>query len=122
MQWKYYKNNDTLLTAAMHVGIDLISPERFRSITDEQHDHWDHVFSSAEWVYAFRDANSAQHLAALFAMKEAAMKASGEVGAKNYRTFEISHTSEGAPQLNREGMCVSVSHHEDMVVAVVIVL
>lgn len=105
----------------MRVGVDLISADKFTTLTKEDYKHWERVFSPYEWDYAFRDQSFHLHLAGLFAAKEAAMKATGEVGVGNYRTFEISHDETGAPHLELPGSSVSISHDTSMVIAVVLV-
>ena len=82
---------------------------------------WDRVFSEAEWAYAFRDAKSAQHLAGIFAAKEAAMKAYGRAGVKEFRSFEVRHNASGAPALAVRGSSLSISHDKHMAIAVVLV-
>ncbi len=103
------------------IGVDLISIKKFRKIKRSDYGHWERVFSSKEWAYAFGDASSAEHLAGMFAVKEAAMKATGAVGVKNYRKFEVSHAKNGAPKLNLSKSKVSISHDRNYAVAVVLV-
>ncbi len=105
----------------MNVGVDLIAVKKFKKIKRSDYGHWERVFSPPEWEYAFGDKSSAEHLAGMFAAKEAAMKATGAVGAKNYRKFEITHFKNGAPKINLSKAKISISHNQDMAVAVVLV-
>ena len=105
----------------MNIGIDLVAIKRFEKIKAGDNKAWKHVFTEQEWDYAFHDKHSAEHLAGMFAAKEAAMKASGKAGIKNMKTFEITHTKEGAPRLNKRGYRVSISHDHAYAIAVVLV-
>ena len=103
----------------MGIGIDLVAVRRFKKIKKADYDAWRHVFTGNEWKYAFKDTHSAEHLAGMFAAKEAAMKASGKVGVQHMKMFEVSHTAKGAPMLNKAGYQVSISHDFAYAVAVV---
>ena len=104
-----------------HIGIDLVAVRRFKKIKKTDYGAWNRVFSEQEWDYAFHDTHSAEHLAGMFAAKEAAMKASGKAGIENLKMFEITHTAECAPRLNKRGYCVSISHDHAYAIAVVLV-
>lgn len=105
----------------MNIGVDLISVRKFGKIKRADYKPWSRVFSPREWKYAFGDASSAEHLAGIFAAKEAAMKATGFTGVKNYRKFEITHALSGAPKINIKGGKVSISHDRNAAIAVVLV-
>ena len=105
----------------MNIGTDLVAVWRFRKIKKSDYAAWSRVFTEQEWDYAFHDKHSAEHLAGMFAAKEAAMKASGKAGIENLKTFEITHTTQGAPRLNKRGYCVSISHDRAYAIAVVLV-
>ena len=107
----------------MNIGIDLVAIKRFQKLKAGDYKAWKHVFTVREWTYAFRahHAHVAEHLAGMFAAKEAAMKASGKVGIENLKTFEIAHTTQGAPRLNKRGYHVSISHDHAYAIAVVLV-
>lgn len=104
----------------MNIGIDLIAIKRFCNLKKSDYAKWKHVFTSKEWRYAFRDTHTSQHLAGIFAAKEAAMKASGRTGITAFKEFEITHMTKGAPVLNHKGYTVSISHDQAYAVAVVI--
>ena len=103
----------------MSIGIDLVAVKKFKKIKKSDHSAWRHVFTDQEWGYAFGDSHSAEHLAGMFAAKEAAMKASGKVGVEHMKTFEVRHTVAGAPVIKKKGYQVSISHDQAYAVAVV---
>ena len=115
----------------MNIGIDIASLKKFKRIKSSDFKHWRRVFTACEWKYAFSaGGKSAERLAGIFAAKEAAMKAFGKVGVKNFREFEISHTPSGAPKLNKPSPFgkepgkprsrVSIAHNQDTAIAVVL--
>lgn len=104
----------------MNIGIDLVAIKKFRNVTKSDYAKWKHVFTRNEWEYAFRDSHIPEHLAGIFAAKEAAMKASGRTGITGFKEFEIMHTAKGAPVLKRKGYKVSISHDQAYAVAVVV--
>ena len=66
------------------------------------------------------DNNSAQHLAGIFAVKEATMKALGKTGKEQFKKIEVKHLKSGAPRLTFKRSCVSISHDKNTAIAVVI--
>lgn len=104
----------------MRVGVDVISVNRFMPLGEGDRHYWRHVFSKREWQRAWGEGNAHLHLAALFALKEACMKATGEVGQEHYRSFEIMHDDAGAPQIVGRDIAVSVSHAEGVAVAIAV--
>ena len=102
----------------MNIGVDIIEIKRFRRIKVGDYSSWDKVFAPKEWAYAFAAANAAERLAGIFAAKEAAMKATGKVGPKNFRQFEIIHGKDGEPKIAGGKLYISVSHTKDLAVAV----
>lgn len=104
----------------MKVGIDIIRIARFKKIKNDDYSHWSRVFTAAEWRYAFKDGLQAEHLAGMFAAKEAAMKASGRVGVGNFLRFEITHDKNGAPRIKGSKAAVSISTGGDYAAAVVV--
>lgn len=110
----------------MKVGIDLVSIKKFHKIKIDDFSHWNRVYSKAEWKIAYSASTlsnviPALKLASMFAIKEAAMKATGLVGPNNFRRFEISYNKDGAPAVSFKGSAVSVSHQGEYLVAVVII-
>lgn len=106
----------------MNIGIDFVSVGRFRKIRRSDHTRWKRVFTRREWAYAFRDVRSAQHLAGMFAAKEAAIKALNLPRARSLNTIEVRHDKTGAPSLSLPRSRVSISHAPDAAVAVVLLL
>ena len=113
--------NKTSPKKAKGIGIDMVSVARFRKIKKTDYKHWSRVFRQEEWAHAFRDEHSSEHLAGIFAAKEAAMKAFGTTGAGHFFDFEVSRTASGAPILNRKAL-VSISHDGRYAIAVVLAL
>lgn len=104
----------------MNIGIDLVAIKKFRNVKKSDYAKWRHIFIPNEWEYAFRDNHHPEHLAGVFAAKEAAMKASGRIGITGFKEFEIRHTAKGAPVLKGRGYKVSISHDQAYAVAVVV--
>ena len=104
----------------MRLGVDIISISRFRGINKEDFKLWEKVFTESEWVYCFKDERCAQHLAGVFAAKEAAFKALNGGAISTLKDIEVRHKKNGLPILNIAGLFVSISHTEDTAVAVVI--
>ena len=105
----------------MSIGIDIVSIKKFKRIKESDFKHWQKVFVPKEWQYAFAGKiKYAERLAGIFAAKEAAMKAFGKTGVKNFLAFEITHLPSGAPKLNKPRSKISIAHNQDMAVAVVL--
>ncbi|MDP3772345.1 MAG: 4'-phosphopantetheinyl transferase superfamily protein [bacterium] len=113
--------NVSFIIFLMRVGIDLVAVKKFLKVKKTDYWRWSHVFTVNEWAYAFRDVHRAEHLAGMFAAKEAAMKASGRMGVEYLKFFEVRHTARGAPSLRRAGYRVSISHDRTYAIAVVLV-
>lgn len=104
----------------MKVGIDISEVDRFRSIDRTEYSHWQNVFSPDEWEYIFKDSQAAQHMAGIFAAKEAIIKALGTVGKEYFRQIEIGHDPAGAPKANIPNSAISISHTQSMAIAIVV--
>lgn len=104
----------------MNIGIDLISVGRFKNLKVDDFANWNKTFKEQEWLYAFKDVHSAEHLAGIFAVKEAAIKVFGLADSASFGDFEVHHDSLGKPFLNIENVAVSVSHSQEHAVAVVL--
>jgi holo-[acyl-carrier-protein] synthase len=122
---------------SISVGIDLVSVSRVESIIDKWGDRFlDRVFTRAEVDYCRSRHCPARSLAARFAAKEAFFKAvsggSPERSAAGIRFKDIEVVTEpnGAPRLKSSGTAsdalggakasVSLSHEQDLAVAIVI--
>lgn len=110
------------------IGIDLVRIARFGRVKISDHKKWRRVFSAAEWQYAFRAAEPKERLAAMFAAKEAGMKAAGKAGAGEFLTWEIAHREGGVPFFakhpltKRRRIFASVSHEGDLAAAIVAIV
>src|SRR6266480_5972341 len=84
------------------IGIDIIEVKRVREVLVRTPRFAERVFTAAERVYCdSRGAVAAQHYAARFAAKEAALKAfqTGWRGGISWQDVEISARESGAPFL-----------------------
>ena len=93
------------------IGIDIIEVSRIREVLQRTPRFADRVFTPAERVYCDnRGAVAAQHYAARFAAKEAALKAlqTGWRGGISWQDVEISAQESGAPFLIFRGQVLEV--------------
>ena len=84
------------------IGIDIIEIQRIREVLSRTPRFTERVFTTAERVYCdSRGAVAAQHYAARFAAKEAALKAfqTGWRGGISWQDVEIASRESGAPFL-----------------------
>lgn len=107
------------------IGIDIADIKRFEQIKKPDFSLWERVFTESEWEYCFDKPNPHQHLAGIFAAKEAVMKAVGDDIMKRYDFIEIMHESNGKPNIvlktkKTQELDVSISHDGGIVVAVAI--
>jgi len=116
------------------IGTDIIEVHRIKRLFERQERFKERVFTSREIEYCERKRNKAQNYAARFAAKEAFLKAIGTGWRKgiSFKEVEIVNNREGKPEIVLYGTAlahtremgitniqVSVSHLEDMAVAVV---
>jgi len=88
------------------IGIDIIEVARVREVLQRTPRFTERVFTAAERVYCdSRGAVAAQHYAARFAAKEAALKAlkTGWRGGISWQDVEIGSQESGAPFLTFHG-------------------
>jgi holo-[acyl-carrier protein] synthase len=88
------------------IGIDIIEVARIREVLVRTPRFCERVFTTAERAYCdSRGAVAAQHYAARFAAKEAALKAlqTGWRGGISWQDVEISSWESGAPYLTFHG-------------------
>jgi len=105
------------------VGIDIVEIERFQGIKKSDFSSWNKVFKKQEWQYCFGKPLPAQHLAGIFAAKEAVMKAVGAPAMKRYTAICIEHREDGKPiaVLSVAGVSaveISISHDKRNAVAI----
>ena len=109
----------------MKVGIDIISTKKFGKIKRDDYKNWSKVFHPNEWDYAFKDKSFKEHLAGIFAAKEAAMKAYGEAGYEHFLDWQVKHAP--APKLIKKRarkslrFFLSISHANGLALAIVII-
>ncbi len=88
------------------IGIDIIEVARIREVLERTPRFTERVFTMAERAYCdSRGAVAAQHYAARFAAKEAALKAlkTGWRGGISWQDVEIGSLENGAPVLTFHG-------------------
>ena len=115
-------------------GIDIVELQRMRRMVDEWGDAFlQKVFTNQELNYAHSKANSTQHIAGRFAVKEAVAKAlsTGWSGGFRWKDVEVTNDSSGKPSVKlhgaigeRIGDCkihISISHSENVIVAIAII-
>ncbi|HKG60973.1 MAG TPA: holo-ACP synthase [Pyrinomonadaceae bacterium] len=93
------------------IGIDIIEVARIREVLLRTPRFGDRVFTAAERAYCdSRGVVAAQHYAARFAAKEAALKAlqTGWRGGISWQDVEISARESGAPYLIFRGEVLAV--------------
>jgi holo-[acyl-carrier protein] synthase len=84
------------------IGIDIIEVARIREVLDRTPRFHERVFTEAERAYCDgRGAVAAQHYAARFAAKEAALKAlkTGWSGGITWQDVEVASEESGAPYI-----------------------
>ncbi len=89
------------------IGIDIIEVRRIREVMERTPRFTERVFTPAERTYCdSRGAVAAQHYAARFAAKEAALKAlqTGWRGGIAWQDVEITAQESGAPFLKLQGV------------------
>ena len=88
------------------IGIDIIEVARIREVLQRTPRFCERVFTEAERAYCeSRGAVSAQHYAARWAAKEAALKAlkTGWRGGISWHDVEITSEESGAPSIHFQG-------------------
>jgi holo-[acyl-carrier protein] synthase len=110
----------------MNIGIDIEEVERFKKYVNNKK-YLEHIFAKEEISYSFIRKNTAQHLAARFAAKEAVWKALS-VKNENLSIMDIliKNTKKGRPQVyiknkKYKKIDISISHTKKYVVAVALV-
>jgi holo-[acyl-carrier protein] synthase len=117
------------------VGIDQVMVADFeRQVFVDNKAYYERLFSADEIAYCLGQAAPAQHFAARYAAKEAAVKACNAIVPLAYWQIEVQRASDGAPALHfwneqRSGpqrqltayrALVSLSHTETVASAVVV--
>lgn len=107
------------------IGIDITDINRFVVIQKNDFSSWQKVFTKSEWQYCFKKSRPAQHLAGIFAAKEAVIKALNLAATYRYNLIEIVHNKFGRPAIkiksrNKTKLEISISHDTNLAVAVAI--
>jgi len=111
------------------IGVDVADIGRFTKLNRRTDRHFlNRLFTRQELRYCFSRATAAPHLAARFAAKEAAIKALAmlNVRVSDWRELEVKRQKSGAPQLILPkqlgvGARISISHDQNIAIAVVII-
>lgn len=105
------------------VGIDIVFINKFKKVKATDYDFWSKFFTKNEWQYSFSDSGFYNHLAGIFAAKEAVIKLYSKRMINNYGQIEILHKTTGEPYPKIKGSVnkdikVSVSHDHGYAVAI----
>lgn len=101
------------------IGIDIERSAEFPASDDYRKDSfYVQNFTASEISYAILQINPRLTFTGLFAAKESLVKCRGDLRSLPFNEIEIKHDSNGKP--NFEGTSVSISHIDDLAVAVTI--
>ena len=105
------------------IGIDLISISKFKNVKKKDYQFWDKFYTKKEWEYCFSDVRSSEHLAGIFAAKEAVIKVYGKKEINNHGQVEIKHKTCGQPcvkikSLPKQDIRISISHEMGFGIAI----
>jgi holo-[acyl-carrier protein] synthase len=117
------------------IGIDLIETKRVEKMVAKGRQYLEAIFTENEMDFCEAKANKHEHYAARYATKEAVLKAMGTGwrGGLAYSDIEIVHEESGQPKVVVRGKVrkffdqnkiqqtsVSLSHHKEIAIAVII--
>jgi phosphopantetheine--protein transferase-like protein len=106
------------------IGIDIIAIDRFKKFTADDFVIKGKAFSESEWRQAFSSGKPSEHLAGIFAAKEALMKVLGGDIVGRFDRITIIHELDGKPAALLDGepidLAVSISHDGDYAIAVTV--
>jgi holo-[acyl-carrier protein] synthase len=110
----------------MKIGIDIEEVKKFMKYVKNK-EYLSHIFTDEEILYSFSKKNTAQHLAARFAAKEAVWKAMNIKKKLIITDISVKNTKDGKPQVyiknkKYKTINISLSHTNKYAVAVAIVL
>lgn len=105
------------------IGIDIVFISKFKKVKASDYDFWRKFFTKNEWQYSFSDSGFYNHLAGIFAAKEAIIKLYGKRAINNHSQIEILHRATGEPYPRIKGSVkmdirVSISHDHGYAVAI----
>lgn len=116
----------------MNVGIDIVKIDRIKFLMEEN-TRLDKIFTKQEQDYAKGYESLAEHLAGMFAVKEAVAKAlkTGFRDGLCPKDIEVLHDKNGAPMvvyseklklfLGERKVDISISHEKDIATAICII-
>lgn len=116
------------------IGIDLVNIKRIKKMHEKWGDAFlDKIYTSSEIAYCKTKARPYQHLAARFAIKEAAIKMLDKAEGLSWQDIEIENKASGKPELKLKRSArkaadligikkvhISISHEKELAVAQVI--
>jgi len=112
------------------IGVDIEDADRFRKIKKNSR-LLNKIFTRAELTYCLAKEDSAQHLAARWAAKEAVFKSLNNLGygQMDYKKIEVMNDLEGIPQIKLNGQGfknlaakISLSHSDNIAIAFAILI
>ncbi len=114
--------SDLSLEDTLGVGIDITEIQRFRDL-DTSSAFYKRVYTDQELEYCSNFSDSSSHLAAIFAGKEAVIKAIGDKSLLSMKSIEIAHDDDGSPkaticQLPEIKILLSLAHSKTHAVAI----
>lgn len=105
------------------IGIDIIEITRFKKIKKRDFQYWRKFFTKKEWDFCFLQPKPSQHLAGIFAAKEAVIKALDNKFLGRFDLIEIVHDRKGRPKINLmdktpKNVNISISHDKSVAIAI----
>lgn len=105
------------------IGIDIIFVKKFKKIKVTDYDFWNKFYTPKEWQYCFSNSGYYNHLAGIFAAKEAIIKSYGKVKIDDHSHIEILHKATGEPYCKINGAIkkkiqISISHSHEYATAI----
>ena len=118
--------SDISLEDALGIGVDIVEIRRFRDLTEDS-PFFHRVFTEQELDYCLRYSDASPHLAAIFAGKEAVVKALRGKTAISMKSIEICHEPNGMPrvklcQLPEIKILLSLAHSKEYAVAIALLI
>jgi phosphopantetheine--protein transferase-like protein len=103
----------------LSIGIDIENFDKLPNALDyREEEFYKQNFSPREIAYCILKSNPKESFAGLFTLKEALVKSDQNLRNKRFSDIEILHDSAGKPMF--ENFSISVSHVDNLVVAIVI--
>jgi len=118
--------SDISLEDTLGIGVDLVEIQRFRNLTDDS-PFFHRVFTEQELDYCLGYSDASSHLAAIFAGKEAVVKALQGNTAISMKSIEVYHEPNGMPsvklcQLPEIKILLSLAHSKEHAVAIALLI